>query len=232
MPGILVRRHQALIFHPTPVSASGATAVIYFLQNERSKAIKIGFSNNPLARVRDLSTANSDALALLGVIPGDVRLESDLHCRFSPWRIRGEWFEPHPELLATIESLVATDGISGVATIGANLWDECRSRNHCRTGLQGVEVRLPGERDTYFVFRSKWDKLGNLLVTIFPSSGPPPVDRWRKTDGIVACLADFLGTEYPPGTLYDIRAEQCVLVSDWPVSCCKPDRSGRHAHTA
>ncbi len=41
-------------------------------------------------------------LSILGVVPGSLREERELHDRFSEHRLHGEWFEPSEALLSHI----------------------------------------------------------------------------------------------------------------------------------
>lgn len=84
--------------------------MIYFIQNQRTLAVKIGFSDNVRARYRSLKTASSDTLKLLGTIPGDRVVERELHDRFSLQRLAGEWFVVNPELSSFIASCLAKRG--------------------------------------------------------------------------------------------------------------------------
>jgi hypothetical protein len=79
---------------------------VYFIQAERGE-IKIGYSSRPYDRLRALQTNTISELRMLKVIEGAQSLEKELHERFKQHRVRGEWFNPHKELLAFI----------GVATI-------------------------------------------------------------------------------------------------------------------
>jgi hypothetical protein len=65
---------------------------IYFIQSGTSGPVKIGLSKTPVQRVSKLQTGNPRELILRHVIPGDRGVESELHDRFKPARIRGEWF--------------------------------------------------------------------------------------------------------------------------------------------
>jgi hypothetical protein len=65
---------------------------IYFIQSGEHGPIKIGLSDKPTRRLRQLQTGNPDELLLRHVIPGDLGGEKKLHTRFEPARIRGEWF--------------------------------------------------------------------------------------------------------------------------------------------
>ena len=79
------------------------TGWVYFIQAERSAAIKIGFATDVSKRIAQLQTGTHEALVLIGLLPGTVRDEKALHRRFCHYRIRSEWFEPSGELLDFIE---------------------------------------------------------------------------------------------------------------------------------
>jgi Meiotically Up-regulated Gene 113 (MUG113) protein len=65
---------------------------IYFIQSGEDGPIKIGLSNRPERRVPELQTGNPRELLMRHVIPGNLAVEQQLHQRFEPARIRGEWF--------------------------------------------------------------------------------------------------------------------------------------------
>jgi hypothetical protein len=78
---------------------------VYFLKAEGLGLIKIGIAADVASRLAALQTGSPDNLVLLGVIrSADPRaLERHLHEEFGASRVRGEWFEPTPELIARIE---------------------------------------------------------------------------------------------------------------------------------
>jgi hypothetical protein len=61
--------------------------------------IKIGVANNPLQRIKSLSTGNANKLRLLGYFPGGFELERELHQRFRKVRENGEWLYSTNELV-------------------------------------------------------------------------------------------------------------------------------------
>ena len=86
--------------------------MIYFIQNIRTKAVKIGFSHgDPRKRLRTFQTGNHDALTLFGSIAGDRNREQELHARFDEFRIdpRREWFRGEPGLYDAVRSLIRDD---------------------------------------------------------------------------------------------------------------------------
>lgn len=80
-----------------PVALEG---LVYFVQSEKTYAIKIGFTSGPVEkRISSLQTTHPYKLHLLAAIPGNREYEKSLHERFSLFRLNGEWFQAHPDLL-------------------------------------------------------------------------------------------------------------------------------------
>ncbi len=84
--------------------------MIYFIQNENTKAIKIGYSIDVQKRLAQLQTAVAERLILIGQIPGEITDERDLHERFRDHHVRGEWFDGTKGLA---EELTAMCGKAG-----------------------------------------------------------------------------------------------------------------------
>ena len=121
---------------------------IYFIQEEESGNIKIGFSEkHPKGRLKDFQTGNSNKLILLGYIEGTFQDESNLHQEFSQERIRtgNEWFRSSPRLKDRIKELVEE-----------SLEDK----------KSGIEV-LNQENEDIFQGEYKDEKRNGFLVEIF-----------------------------------------------------------------
>jgi Rha family phage regulatory protein len=67
---------------------------IYVIQEEVSKAFKIGISKNPQARLKQLQTGNSSKLSLIYTTKAESRFqdELELHKLFEEYKLQGEWF--------------------------------------------------------------------------------------------------------------------------------------------
>ena len=74
----------------------GYAKFIYFIL--RGDVIKIGISNMPFRRMRQLQTACPELLEMLLVIPGGREDEKYLHDLFAPVCVGGEWFKDCPPL--------------------------------------------------------------------------------------------------------------------------------------
>lgn len=64
--------------------------MIYFVK--AGQFLKIGISENPEKRVRELQIGNPHKLELLGTIPGDEQDETEIHNAFSDHHSHGEWY--------------------------------------------------------------------------------------------------------------------------------------------
>jgi len=79
---------------------------LYFIRKGLSGEIKIGISVNPYKRIKTLQTACVEDLHLLGHIPGTYADEAKLHRKFHENRLRGEWFEGTPDIVAFIDGVL------------------------------------------------------------------------------------------------------------------------------
>lgn len=79
---------------------------VYFIRSEKTHAIKIGYTAGRIEdRLSALQTAHPYKLEAIAVSRGSREYEKALHARFAKLRLEGEWFEPHPDLLAFIAVL-------------------------------------------------------------------------------------------------------------------------------
>lgn len=79
------------------------TNYVYFIRSE--DAVKVGTSRNPQRRLAVMQTAHPGKLEIAALRVGDSKMEREYHRRFAPFRLRGEWFSPAPEILAEIDRL-------------------------------------------------------------------------------------------------------------------------------
>lgn len=76
--------------------------MIYFVQDSETSYIKIGFSEEPINRVRQLQTSSPGNLRLLFAMEGTMEDERELHGWFKNSKVRGEWFKPTSDILTHI----------------------------------------------------------------------------------------------------------------------------------
>jgi hypothetical protein len=65
---------------------------IYFVACLPMNAVKIGYSQNPVSRVREMQTGCPAPLKLYATVPATMEEERRLHAAFMPLHIHGEWF--------------------------------------------------------------------------------------------------------------------------------------------
>ena len=78
---------------------------VYFIEAVGLHRIKIGVSDNPEKRIKQLSTGSPVELKLIATIAGDSSLEKELHDRFKHLKQDKEWFHLTKELNEYIMSL-------------------------------------------------------------------------------------------------------------------------------
>lgn len=81
------------------------TSFIYFVQANGHGPIKIGTTgDNPRKRMVKIQSDCPWTVTLLGAIEGTLAQEKEIQAVLSPWCIQGEWFDPHPIVLAAVEA--------------------------------------------------------------------------------------------------------------------------------
>jgi hypothetical protein len=65
---------------------------IYFIQDTKTKSVKIGFTTNILKRLCTLQQNNAHPLVVLALFDGGKEDERALHQSISTHRMRGEWY--------------------------------------------------------------------------------------------------------------------------------------------
>ena len=77
--------------------------MIYFVQQEKTQLVKIGYAENIQKRFKELKKSLPD-LKILTTIEGDYKVEKKLHETFRHLMNHGEWFTPGPDLMNFIKN--------------------------------------------------------------------------------------------------------------------------------
>ena len=72
--------------------------LVYFIEAIGVDRIKIGYSDNPDKRLKQLLTGSPLTLELRATMPGSLTTERELHQRFAHLRIENEWFQYTDEI--------------------------------------------------------------------------------------------------------------------------------------
>lgn len=81
---------------------------IYFIGMLNDSIIKIGISNDPQKRLKELQVANPYELRLIFMFRGDESKEIQLHEKFVEYNIRGEWFYNIGKLKEYVNQILRT----------------------------------------------------------------------------------------------------------------------------
>lgn len=92
------------------ITEAAMTQLVYFIRAGDEGPIKIGIARDPAARLATLQTGHHETLVIVAIAAGGAAQEASYHALFSAHRVRGEWFAPHPDILAEIDRL--NDGAS------------------------------------------------------------------------------------------------------------------------
>ncbi len=92
---------------------------VYFIQSGDCGPVKIGFTESCInKRLSQLQVSALDKLHLIAAIDGDVLREKELHEKFKPHRIRGEWFHYHNDIALFVEPYRVAKGLAVVRERG------------------------------------------------------------------------------------------------------------------
>lgn len=89
-----------------PPPPKRASELIYFVQAETGQ-IKVGLALDVERRLAQIRTMSPVPIRLLAIVEGGRAQEHQYHKRFADHRLHGEWFNPHPDILAEIKRLGA-----------------------------------------------------------------------------------------------------------------------------
>lgn len=186
---------------------------VYFVQDTRSGAVKVGFSTNVAKRVSGLRTSCPFPLRFLGSIPGGKERERELHAMFSCYfnRLCGEWYEHSDEMMASISAQINQQH---------TVWDLCRLRNKCRFGLRGLRMRYIPNGAEFECGGSAWDRDSRLILLSRPEKiRPGVVPDWD----LVIPASRVLEVYEPYRDDEILAASECAPIDPWPVTCCTPE---------
>ena len=86
--------------------SNGPKGFIYFIQGKSGGPIKIGYSQDPTTRLKELQSGHPDTLTILHLVPVSTKIyEAKFHKKYESYRLNGEWFKPDERLLKDIQTL-------------------------------------------------------------------------------------------------------------------------------
>lgn len=91
---------------------------VYLIGSPDSPLVKIGWSDNPERRLRDLQAGSPVLLQLLAVFEGGHLIEAELHRRFAGKRMHGEWFDLGPDPVGAVRPFVKVAQVAAAERAG------------------------------------------------------------------------------------------------------------------
>ena len=88
--------------------------VYFILMKNTDGYIKIGQSNSPLCRHRELQVGSPYQLEILATVWATTLLENIFHKLFASSRIRGEWFYPTKDIMECI-AIIKTNNLENLS---------------------------------------------------------------------------------------------------------------------
>lgn len=83
---------------------------VYFIRGAGG-AIKIGFTQQKMnERLKCIQNGSPVKLEVIATVSATRDLERVLHKQFAAHRLHGEWFSPHPDILAENDRLASSEG--------------------------------------------------------------------------------------------------------------------------
>lgn len=74
-------------------------SIVYFIKDEVTSLIKIGYTTNIVRRFSALSTGMPGRLSIIRILFGTSLCEKEFHEVFAADRVSGEWFSFNPKML-------------------------------------------------------------------------------------------------------------------------------------
>jgi hypothetical protein len=82
---------------------SQGAGYVYFIEAIGLSRLKIGYSDDPEKRLRQLTTGSPVSLRIYARMPGNQAMEREIHARFSHLKVDNEWFHFTDDIRTYIE---------------------------------------------------------------------------------------------------------------------------------
>lgn len=89
--------------------------------------VKIGYSVNPEARLKELQTGNPRKLSLIGTTKGSPQMEKNVHKFLKRYKHRGEWY-PHSQKISLFIEYAISNGVNEAIEFTVIKWDKKKGK--------------------------------------------------------------------------------------------------------
>ena len=164
---------------PDGESLEGYRGYIYFIADEALEAVKIGYSKNPWARVKDLQTGRPAKLSVVATVRTTEVSEVTLHDIFSDERQAGEWFYVSTRIQGVISEIKAKK-ILDVDSVARYVANYVATTKETETDTETDKISPNGECSSGDEHPTCDEVMGLWNDSLAPQLGKP---RIRKLDG-------------------------------------------------
>jgi len=113
---------------------------IYFA--ESGDLIKVGFSKDPLERLKALSSPNGEEIRMIGVLPNKTRYdEASFHHILAVDRVQGEWFKRSEGLMDFIRDNAVSPVEIGAYSRSGKIIINFKAPASVRQKLKGMAIK-------------------------------------------------------------------------------------------
>lgn len=78
-------------------------AFVYLMHDKTNDFLKIGYSENPIRRHKEIVHGSTNEISLLGFFPGSMANEHIVHGIFKKSRVKREWFRNDTDIIDYFE---------------------------------------------------------------------------------------------------------------------------------
>lgn len=169
----------------------------YVIQaTDETLAVKVGYSTNPIGRFNQIRLAVPFPVRLVAILGKGRDTEKEMIGLLSTWRMRGEWFEPRPELNDFLAHQRASGNVLSQVVVDAA---------YCDTHIKPAVLKYLDGREPQF------NELGDLVYRFLRDGLPALKDRAHL-------LAQATKNTVPAETLAgwasspDVEAAPCITL--------------------
>lgn len=132
-------------------SLSGYKGYVYFVTDENTELVKIGYSKNPWARLSELRRTHGVALSVVATVKTVDKSETSVHAALEKFRSEGEWFFKSDCIKDLISSISAgkTTTVVDICNYAASYGSPATPTTNTDTDTDTEETPPPRAQDGF-----------------------------------------------------------------------------------
>ncbi|WP_196304128.1 DUF1376 domain-containing protein [Pseudomonas fluorescens] len=136
---------------PGSESLSGYKGYVYFVTDENTELVKIGYSKNPWARLSELRRTHGVALSVVATVKTVDKSETTVHAALEKFRSEGEWFFKSDCINDLISSISEgkTTTVADICSYVSNYGSPTTATTNTDTDTDTEETPPPNAHDAF-----------------------------------------------------------------------------------